>query len=185
MLLLILITELRHFKIMRTLFLYLCLLFSVTSCASYTNYYKLDKNYLQNRQISTKDFKVNDEELVLKSSIQVLQDLGFNIDESEKNLGIITASKNKEINSTVRVVNVFVLMAFSETNTTYDIRQKIYVTVSTKKNSDNFVSVKVTFARKIWNNLEQFRVEKIYNKDIHKSFFDKLEQSLFLVKNNI
>ena len=153
----------------------------------------MDKNYLQNRQINTKSFNINNKNFVVNAIVQTLQDLGFNISESEKNLGLITATKNKEINPTVQVVGMVALttllnsknIPYDTTNIVYDVKQKIHITVSTRQTNNSFVDVQVLFARTIWNNLEQSRLEIIDDKDIYKSFFDKLEHSLFLLKNNI
>ena len=48
---------------------------------------------LEERQLQTRRFDTSDETMVLQSVAGLLQDLGFNIDESETKLGIIVASK--------------------------------------------------------------------------------------------
>lgn len=177
---------------MNKIILQLFLLFCIVSCVPYNDYYKFDKNYLQNRQINTKSFNIKDKNFVLSSVVQTLQDLGFNISESEKNLGLITATKDKEINPTIQTIGKVTLSVLlsnknniSNEEIVYDIRQKIYITVSIRQNNNGFIDVQILFAKTIWNNLEQSRIELINDKNIYKSFFDKLEQSLFLLKNNI
>lgn len=170
---------------MHKFILYLSLLFSITSCVSYDNYYKLDRNYLQNRQNSTKTFNIVDKSVALNSIVYTLQDLGFNIDESESSFGIITASKSKRINSIPKAVGIIALSTLFGTDAVYDVKQKIYVTISIQKNNNGFIDVRATFAEITWNNLDQSRMETLNGRDIYRSFFDKLEQSLFLLKNNI
>lgn len=48
------------------------------------------------RQLQTKRFDTNDEKMVLNASASVLQDLGFQLDESTPDLGIIVGSKTRD-----------------------------------------------------------------------------------------
>ena len=79
--------------------LFLMVSFVVSGCVSYDHYYKLDEQYLARRQLETRRYDTNDEEALLVASAQVLQDLGFTLDESETKLGLLTASKDREAGS--------------------------------------------------------------------------------------
>ncbi len=158
----------------------------VSGCASYDHYYKLDDQYLARRQLETRRYETQDEESLLIASAQVLQDLGFTLDESETKLGLITANKDREAGSAGQKVGMILLAAFAGTQPVYDVSQKIYVTlVSTKAHMNNGYNVRIEFARVIWNNMNQARIEKIQDEEIYKDFFDKLSQSVFLTANNI
>lgn len=155
-------------------------------CVSYDNYYKLDEQYLARRQLETRRYETDNEEMLLLSSAQVLQDLGFTLDESETKLGLITANKNREAGSTGQKVGMIFLAAIAGTQAIYDVEQKIYVTlVSTKSHDNAGYNVRVEFARIIWNNQKNARVEKIEEPEIYQDFFAKLSQSVFLTANNI
>lgn len=78
----------------KILILFLLVVFSVSGCVSYEHYYKLDDQYLARRQLETRSYETKDEEALLIASAQVLQDLGFTLDESEIKLGLITANKD-------------------------------------------------------------------------------------------
>jgi hypothetical protein len=169
----------------RVLFLFSVLLLLV-SCVSYKGYYKLDDQYLARRQLETARFETNDESAILSASAQVLQDLGFTLEESETKLGLITASKNREAGNTGVKVAVVFLAALGGTQAVYDTEQKIYTTlVSTKSRESKGYNVRIEFARIIWNNMNQTRIEKIQEPEIYHDFFDKLGQSLFLAVNAI
>lgn len=173
---------------MKKIFTYFLLSFFIilSGCKSYDNYYKLDEHYLARRQLETKRYETTDEESLLIASAQVLQDLGFTIDESETKLGLITANKDREAGSTSLKVSLVVLSALAGTQAVYDVNQKIYVTVvSTKSHSNKGYNVRIEFARVIWNNYNEARIEKIQDEEIYKDFFDKLSQSVFLTANNI
>ena len=73
------------------------------------------------------------------------------------------------------------LAALGGTNPVYDTEQKIYTTlVTTKSRESKGYNVRIEFARIIWNNMNESRVEKIQDPEIYQDFFDKLGQSLFL-----
>ncbi|MDR2770061.1 MAG: hypothetical protein LBB08_01265 [Rickettsiales bacterium] len=164
-------------------------LFSVmllACCVSYKDYYKLDGQYLARRQLETARFDTNDEAAVLSASAQVLQDLGFTLEESETKLGLVTASKNRRAGSSGAKVAFVLLAALSGTQPVYDTEQKIYTTlVSTKSRESRGYNVRIEFARIVWNNRNQARIEKIQEPEIYRDFFDKLGQSLFLTANAI
>ena len=160
--------------------------FVLFSCTSYQNYYKLDEDYLARRQLETARFETDDETAILSASAQVLQDLGFTLDESETKLGLITASKNREAGNTGAKVALVFLAALGGTTPVYDTEQKIYTTlVTTKSREAKGYNVRIEFARVIWNNMNEARIEKIQDPEIYQDFFDKLSQSLFLNAHSI
>ena len=168
---------------MKNFFVLICSAFILSSCVSYKDYYKLDSEYLARRQLETARFDTSDEKAILSASAQVLQDLGFTIEESETKLGLITASKNREASSTG--TKLFMVL-FAGQNAVYDTEQKIYTTVvSTKSRESKGFNVRVEFARIVWNNRGESRIEKIEDRDIYKDFFDKLGSSLFLTAHFI
>ena len=169
----------------RIFILFLVVIFMTSGCVSYKHYYKLDEQYLARRQLETRAYETKDEEVLLVASTQVLQDLGFTINESEIKLGLITANKDREAGSAGQKIGMIFLAALSGTQPIYDVRQKIHVTLVSTKNHNNGYNVRIEFARVIWNNMNQARVEKIQDKEIYKDFFDKLSQSVFLTANNI
>lgn len=158
----------------------------LSGCASYKDYYKLDEQYLARRQLETRNFETKDEELLLSASAQVLQDLGFTLDETETELGLITANKDRDASTTGEKIGMIFLAALAGAQPIYDEKQKIYVTlVSTKSNTNSGYNVRVEFARIIWDNMKNARVEKIGDEEIYQDFFGKLSQSVFLTAHNI
>ena len=144
-------------------FLVICLcVLGLAGCVSYDNYYMLDENYLARRQMETARFETNDETTILTASAGVLQDLGFTLDETETKLGLITAYKNREAGSTAGKAAIILLAAMNGTQAVYDTEQKIYTTlVTTKSRESKGFNVRISFARIIWNNMHESRIEKI------------------------
>lgn len=171
---------------LKKLFGFCIVALALTSCVSYDNYYKLDENYLATRQLETAQIDTDDENAILSASAGVLQDLDFTLEESETKLGLITASKNREAGSTGAKIAVIALAALGGGTPVYDTEQKIYVTLVTTKNREKSgYNVRVQFARIIFNNMNESRIEIIDNPEIYRDFFDKLSGSLFLTTNNI
>lgn len=56
------------------------------------------------RQLQTRKFETINEAKLLQASAGVLQDLGFNIDESETRLGVLVASKERDATETGQVI---------------------------------------------------------------------------------
>jgi len=65
---------------------------------------QLSPQSLQDRQLQTRRFSTTDEAMILTASAAVLQDIGFNLDESNASLGVIVASKKREAVSAGQVV---------------------------------------------------------------------------------
>ena len=85
-----------------------------------------------------------------------------------------------------KVHGIIFLAALAGTQPIYDVQQKIYVTlVSTKSKTNQGYNIRVEFARIIWDNMKNARVEKISDEEIYKDFFSKLSQSVFLTAHNI
>ena len=157
--------------------------FNLCGCVSYENYYKLDAQYLARRQLETRFFETTNEERILIACAQVIQDLEFTLDESETKLGLITGYKNREMGSTAGKI---ALVLLAGQNAVYDTEQKIYVTIVTTKNTTRQgYNVRTEFARVIWNNRGQARIEKIDDEETYRGFFEKLSQSLFLTANDL
>ncbi len=53
----------------------------------------LNTESLAERQLETRKYETNDEAKILAACAALLQDMGFNLDESETKLGLITSSK--------------------------------------------------------------------------------------------
>lgn len=73
---------------------------ALAGCVSHTQVSRsmltLAPESMQMRQLQTKRYDTNDEKMVLSASASVLQDLGFQLDESTPDLGIIVGSKTRD-----------------------------------------------------------------------------------------
>ena len=159
----------------------LCFLL-LAGCATVSdNSMQLSADSLQLRQLQTRRIEGIDERALLAASVGVLQDLGFNIDESETRLGVIVASKNRsavDVGDAVgdMVVDSLVKAALDamfsalfgdnfdedddedEDDIVYDVTQKIHASIVTRPALDSFGQprkdaqvLRITLQRLVWD----------------------------------
>jgi hypothetical protein len=144
---------------------------------------RLDAESLRQRQVQTRVFQTEDEGTVLAACAALLQDLGFNIDESEARLGVIVASKDRSAVNAGQIVGSILLSALTGQPVPWDKNQKMRASVITTPVGEKrkSVAVRVTFQRIVWNTNNQVtRREGLTDPEIYQEFFDKLSKSLFL-----
>lgn len=147
----------------------------------------LSPDSLQLRQLQSRRIDGISEQKLLEASAGVLQDLGFNIDESETRLGVIVASKDRSAFSAAQLTTV---IAFALLGVQYpmDKTQKIRVSLVTRpvRASDGAVMpdsqvLRITIQRLVWDvNDRLTRVESVEEPDVYQAFFNKLSKSVFL-----
>lgn len=173
----------------------------MASCAAPrpTQMFSLPPDYLARRQMTTRQFDTNDERKILSASAQVVQDMGFTIDESETRLGLITASRKSEIGSPAQraavtggVMALAVLGAVAGGQNVqvqqpeFDVEQTMFLTlVTTRSRAGNGFNVRIEMSRTIKTNLNNTRSERISHQPTFQDFFNRLGQSLFLEGHNI
>jgi hypothetical protein len=142
---------------------------------------RLNGESLKQRQIQTRSYQTDDETKVLTACAALLQDLGFNIDESEPRLGTITGSKNRSAVSAGQVIGS-VIAAFFGVNVPWDRSQNMRVSVVTMPVEEKkIILVRVTFQRIVWNTAGQIsKREGLTEPGIYQEFFARLSKSLFL-----
>jgi hypothetical protein len=146
----------------------------------------LQPEALELRRIQTRRFETKDEHALLSASLEVLQDLGFSVDETEPDLGLIVASKNRDASSSGEMIGAFFIGAATDSEVTYNVEQKIRASVVTRHIGRSGTSVRVTFQRIVWNNLGEVSAnESIEEQKLYQEFFAKLSTSVFLTAFDI
>lgn len=175
----------------RTLWLTLALLPTAAGCVSNQipkDALTLKPEALATRQLQTRRMDTTKEAELLKAVVGVLQDTGFNLEESETQLGVLVGSKERDATDGGQVVGAIFVSALFGTEALYDDNQRIRASVVTRPSADNSGSliVRVTFQRLVWNNRGVlWKLETIDDKDVYVEFFDKLSKSLFLEVHEI
>jgi len=147
---------------------------------------------LQNRQMQTRRFDT-DEKTLLVASAAVLQDLGFTIDESETDLGVIACSKTRDATSAGQIAGAVIVALLTGSVTPVDKEQLIRaslvshpIRIDETEKSKCSTALRVTFQRIVTNTQNQItRRECIIEPKIYQEFFEKLSQSVFLEAHEI
>ncbi|NQT32066.1 MAG: hypothetical protein HQ594_00150 [Candidatus Omnitrophica bacterium] len=182
---------LKHFKI--SIILILCI--SVAGCATMPkDLFKPSENALKQREIQIREFDTLNETQMLSACAGVLQDLGFTLDESDKDLGVLVGSKERDASDAGQLalaITADLLAAFcgvySNTSSTVDHIQRIQSAVVSRLSlkGENMI-VRVSFQRIVWNRAGQLsRIEFINDPELYQGFFDKLSKSAFLEEHEI
>lgn len=140
------------------------------------------------RQLQTRRFADIDEAQLLAASAGVLQDLGFNLDESEVELGLIVASKRKTaidhgLHQFTKLLEIFADVEFA-----VDKEQRIRASLVSwpVPGADEEYFVRVTFQRIVWNTENDIsKQESLDDPIIYQEFFDRLSKSVFLEAHSI
>jgi len=136
---------------------------------------------LSERRLQTRRFETKDEQRLLQASLAVLQDLGFNVDESESQLGVIVASKTRDASDAMDRIGSIVVGILIDDHVSYDTTQKIRASLVTRPSSAHETLVRVTFQRTVWDDSGQIsRSESIKDPELYREFFVKLSKSVFL-----
>ena len=146
---------------------------------------KLSPESLERRTLQTRKYEGISESAILAASAGVMQDLGFNIDESETKLGVIVASKERDAREVVQVaLSVFFKIMTFGGEMPYDKHQKLRVSLVVRpadENDDKKHFVRVTFQRTVWNTENQIsRIEGLDQPEIYQEFFERLSKAVFL-----
>jgi len=173
---------------------------------------QMQPDTLANRQIQSRKFDIKSERELLSASASVLQDMGFNLDESQTSLGVIVASKSRDAKDGGQIAGAVLMgILFGVAAVSYDKDQKIRASLVTKpavtnnpikvelttnagktikfdqqvEASSGYV-VRVTFQRLVWNQKGiMTKVEGINDPAIYTEFYEKLSKSVFLQAQNV
>jgi len=143
---------------------------------------------LQQRQMQTRRFETNDEAQILSACAALLQDLGFSIEESETDLGVLLGMKKRSAVDAGQQVAAFAVALMGGGVMATDKEQLMRASVVTRPigDSDQNVAVRVTFQRVVWNTNNQVtKQELIHDDSIYVEFFQKLAKSVFLEAHQI
>ena len=135
---------------------------------------------LEVRKMQSRKFESKDEKKVLMACGSLLQDLGFNITESDANSGLVVGQKDRSAVEAGQVV-AKILIAGLGGNMAIDRNQRMKASIVTRPLDSKSISVRVTFQRLVWNEMNQLtRAEALNDEKQYRDFFEKLSKALFL-----
>lgn len=159
-----------------------------------TNLLVLPSDYLSARQQQMRKYDTTDEKKVLQASAGALQDLGFTIEKSETDLGMIVAAKNRSavnVGAATLAITADIAGAFfgappnlyKQTDKEQKIEASMVINPSLSENS---MVVRVMFQSVVWNQSGQVsRFETIKDPKLYQDFFERVSKSIFLEEHKI
>jgi hypothetical protein len=137
----------------------------------------------QIRERQTADFPNASENQLLVEATQVLQDLGFTVEESAPRYGVLAGSKNRDATETPQVVGQVALtvglaILGVHYNPVWDTDQVIRATLTTRPVGLKDAVLRVSFERIVTNNQGITRAEQLTEPEFSSGFFDKVRAGL-------
>lgn len=161
------------------------------------NAFLVSQEQLGRRNIETRKYTGLKEEQILAASANVLQDLGYNLDNSETKLGLISASKERDATNAGQILGAVVLALLGGGATPIDKDQKIRVslvvrpqlagsekgmekvsTANTQSPQDYLV--RITFQRIVRRTDNSMYAETLSDAELYSGFFERLSRSVFI-----
>lgn len=151
----------------------------------------------QKRQIETRRYEGISEADLITASANVLQDLGFSLENSETKLGVLTASKQRDASDAGEIAGVVVVGILTTlvgapvimpTSKDQTIRVALVVRPvidSNGKAMSNNHFVRVTFQRLVRRSDNSVFGETLGDPKLYQDFFEKVSKSVFLEAQKI
>ena len=148
-------------------------------------------NAAKQRLIQTKRIKIADEKKLFMACISVLQDLGFNINQSNQLLGYARGVKDRAAEApaqeiTINILNFLAIMTGNQP-TSYEKDQTInvmFVITPVYSSGSKEFDLRITFHRFLRQPF-RIRAEVLENPELYQSFFSLLGKALFLKEHKL
>lgn len=147
---------------------------------------------LAQRQLETRQFSGIKEADLLSACANVLQDLGFQLENSEPRLGVLTVSKQRDAKDAGEIIVSFIVSMLSGKPVPYSKDQSIRAALVVRPVNDSNGNalpddhyVRVTFQRLVRRTDNSIYVETLRDPKLYEGFFEKLSKSVFIEGQNI
>lgn len=137
---------------------------------------------LAHREIASRYYQTDEETEILSASVQVLQDLGFSIDRTVADTGLVTASKTRDATDGGQVAAAVAMAVLFGVYMPVDDDQVIRASIVTRPfNESNRTFVRVAFQRIVTDTQGNVsKIERLSEPELYSSFYRNLEQAIFL-----
>lgn len=184
------------------LFLLAVALALLTGCVAQTepaDLFALTPDIPKHRAMQTRMFETPNERELLSASAAVLQDLGFQIEESQREVGLLRAAKERSAREYGQDAErvLFLLLSLGKVLQPVDLHQKVAASlVSRPLNLEaTRQEIRIVFYRVVWKGDGQVDnqyippgtqyMEMVRDPEIYQQFFAKLSKAVFLEAHRI
>jgi hypothetical protein len=158
-----------------------------------------EQSQLQIREFQTRSYDTKDTLMVLKALLNVLQDEKFIVQNADKDLGLLSASKEVDVHSDTQVASSVltrIMLGFcmggafgAVKGATRDARWKKNSVIECSGNVSEFgeeTRVRINFQMKTLNNKnEVVDIKQIEDPKYYQDFFSKVDKGIFIEKEGI
>ncbi len=152
---------------------------------------RLPESTLDVRSIQTRTFETPSENAILAATVATLQDMEYNIDRIEKPLGVITASKVSDADSTGQKVGLFFLdllcagAGSGGCNSMSSARDEQHITLTMvvlpSLARDGQYVTRITIQRVIYDKIKRISVlERIDDAETYQQIFENLSKAIYI-----
>ncbi len=169
----------------------------LTACVAHTEpseLFQLTAESPMHRAMQTRFFETPNEKELLSASAAVLQDLGFQIEESVRAVGFLRATKERSAREYGQYLQqvLFLVLSLGNLRIPVDLHQKIAAGLITRPLNHDATrqEVRIVFYRVVWKGDGQAdrqyippgqqSMEMIRDPEIYQQFFAKLSKAVFL-----
>jgi hypothetical protein len=173
-----------------------------TGCVSHTEpaeLFQLTAETPKHRAMQTRFFETPNERELLSASAAVLQDLGFQVEESVREVGFLRATKERSAREYGQYIQqaLLLILSLGKLLTPVDLHQKIAAGLITRPLNQEATrqEVRIVFYRVVWKGDGQTNnqyippgqqyMEMIWDPEIYQQFFAKLSKAVFLEAHTI
>ncbi len=143
---------------------------------------KAPKTQLETREFQTKEYATLDTKMVMKAVLNVLQDDGYIVKNAVSDLGLISATKEIDVE---KKGQAFWASFFGGTAATWSKNSVIEATVNVTEHGE-FVRVRASFQAKTLDNKGGVRqIQQIEDENHYREFFAKVDKGVFLEKEKL
>ncbi|HUJ79780.1 MAG TPA: hypothetical protein VLY45_05645 [Nitrospiria bacterium] len=178
------------------------LLSGCVQTATPASFFELSPDSARNKALQTRLFETTNEKELLSASAAVLQDLGFQIEESDVGVGMLRAAKERSARQAGQEILQGLILALGLLGQQVilmpvDLHQQIGAVLATHRDEQapTRFMVRILFYRTVWKGdgesgrqyipPGQQWMEVINDQDIYRQFFAKLSKGLFLEAQQI
>lgn len=161
-------------------FPWILLVFFIAGCTGVKTY--STKTQLQIREFQTRTYDTNDTKLVMKAMLNVLHDEGFIVKHASLELGLISATKEADVESKG---GAFLSMLFMGQKAKWKKNSIIESSANISEFGEK-CRVRIIFQVKVLDNKgEVMTVKQIADAKYYQNFFSKVDKGLFLEREKI
>jgi len=147
---------------------------------------------LAQRQLETRRYDGIKETDLLTACANVLQDLGFQLENSESRLGVLTVIKERDATNPGEIIVSLVVAMLSGKPMPYSKDQSIRVSLVVRPVEDSNGNalpdshyVRITIQRLVRRTDNSIFVETLRDPELYEGFYDKLSKSVFIEAQKI